>query len=487
MIQFVSTRIDVPTQADDRPRPASLPEVARNCRGQREDLGDEIARLSAHIQAATGRLLDLIRAFDESEGWYEEGFKSCAQWLSWRTGVGPSAAREKVRVAKALGTLPELRGALACGELSYSVARAITRVATPENEAVLVEAARFTPASDMERLVGAWAAADRSEMGERERHAQRRLSLTPEADGSWRISGRLDPEVGAVLSRALDAAAELLYARETGAFTDPAQTAEGAEPVEADFPAAARHADAIGLVAEAALGRGLDQGDHEPRVVSRAERFQVVMHVSAETDAKTDGVDDTARAVSELVSPDVASIDDGPHVSAETARRLACDAGLVEMTHDGDENVLDVGRRRRTVPTALRRALDRRDRGCRFPGCLSRFCDAHHIEHWADGGETAIENLVLLCRHHHRRVHEDGWTVELTERGEARFHRPNGRLLPHVPDRPRAPENPAHELELVHQRCEIEIDPWTPTPQWNGERFDVDWALYALSGSVRVR
>jgi hypothetical protein len=417
-------------------------------------LGDEIARLSAHIQAATYRLLEMIGDFDASEGWHEEGFRSCAAWLSWRTGIAPGAAREKVRVARALKELPALSAALARGLVSYSVARAITRVATPETEAEWVETARHATAAQLERLVGGWQVVRRSpeREGENEPHDEWSLCVVPEADGSWRVKGRLGPEAGAVLCRALEAAGEALRGREP----------------DAEVPAAARRADALGLVAEAALGTGFETSSGDRPVVGRAERFQVVVHVSAETLA---GAEARGNAVGEVHG--------GPYVSAETSRRLACDSAVVEMTHDRDGSVLDVGRRRRTVPTPLRRVLDRRDGGCRFPGCGVRFCDAHHVQHWAEGGATRLDNLLLLCRHHHRRVHEDGWTLTLDERGEARFHRPDGRLLPNVPERSPVPVDSWADLE--RRQADLEIDPWTATSRWSGERLDLDWAQVALA------
>jgi len=210
------------------------------------------------------------------------------------------------------------------------------------------------------------------------------------------------------------------------------------------------------------------------------------LRVSAETRP-------SQRAGAARIEPEsVARIEHGPHVCAETARRLACDSGLVTMTRDRSGNVLDVGRRRRTVPAAIRRALDVRDRGCRFPGCMSRYCDAHHVTPWVDGGETKLDNLVLLCRHHHRRVHEGGWRVTLCRRAgaapgatnEVRFHRPDGGLLPYVPPRATLPEEPAYDLERENDRIGIEIGPWTATPRWLGERMDVDWALSTLGNSA---
>jgi hypothetical protein len=437
---------------------------ARARRREQARLGDEIARLSAHIQAATYRLLELIRAFDASGGWHAEGFLTCAGWLSWRTGIAPGAAREKVRVARALGELPVLSAALERGQLSYSVARAITRVATPDNEAALVEGALHATAAQMERLVAGLRVAERAELGEKERHEERALWVIPEADGSWTLRGRLTPEVGALLCRALEAAGEAL---------------RGSEGFDGEEPAAARRADALGLVAESALAKGRVRGGEAP-VSSRAERFQVVVHVSAETlSGQPAGGDADGNEKAPGVT-DAPWIEGGPHVSAETSRRLACDAAMVEMKHDPGGNALDVGRRRRTVPPALRRALDHRDRGCRFPGCVSRFCDAHHITHWARGGATRLPNLVLLCRRHHRLVHEECWNVSLDPGGEVRFHRPDGSLLPAVAPASAVPSDPVAALE--HRNRDLGIDAWTATPSWAGDRLDLDYAVMVFAG-----
>ena len=173
-----------------------------------ERLGDEIAELAAHLHAATYRTLVLIRDFDRMEGWHS-GFRTCGHWLSWRTGIALGAARDKVRVARALGELPLLSRAMESGELSYSKARALTRVATPKNEEELLDFARHGTAMHVERLVRAWRRVDRSE--EQRRHDTRRLSLHADEDGMYVLRGRLNPEVGAVLERALAAATESLY------------------------------------------------------------------------------------------------------------------------------------------------------------------------------------------------------------------------------------------------------------------------------------
>src|SRR5437588_7270012 len=188
------------------PTPAPVAELER--------LGDEIAELSAHLDAATARLLDLIREFDARGGW-NNGFRSCAAWLSWRVGLDLGTARQRVRVARALGTLPRLAGALARGEISYAKVRAVTRVATPETEERLLAVARAGTAEHVERIVRGWRRVDRqAERHETARqHATRGLYVYEDDDGTLVVRGRLTPEAGALFRRALDAAREALYPR----------------------------------------------------------------------------------------------------------------------------------------------------------------------------------------------------------------------------------------------------------------------------------
>src|SRR5215813_7636375 len=174
-------------------------------------LGDEIAELSAHLDAATARLLDLIREFDARGGW-NTGFTSCAAWLAWRVGCAPGAAREWTRVARALGTLPRLAKALARGEISYSKVRAVTRVATPETEETLLAVARAGTATHVERIVRGWRRVDHQAEAQEaaKQHASRALHVYQDEDGMWLVRGRLAPEVGALLTQALTAARERL-------------------------------------------------------------------------------------------------------------------------------------------------------------------------------------------------------------------------------------------------------------------------------------
>ncbi len=394
--------------ADDAPDDAAADAL--------EELADEIATLSAHIHAATHRLLVLLAEFDRRGGWKQAGHRSCAHWLAWRTGIDLGAAREKVRSARALQALPLTSAAMARGELSFAKVRALTRVATPANEADLLEMARAGTAANLERVVRAWRwlGAEAEAGREEARHRARAFSVVVDPDGMYVVRGRLEPEVGALLMRAIEAAGDALYRR-----------APDVEPAQ-------RRADAVGLLAERALAAGFG-ADAAPLSGSRAERYQVVLHVSAETCGEGEAGGAPAVAGGFALG---AELDDGTRVCAETSRRLACDAGLVAIGHAPDGAVLDVGRRTRTVPPAIRRALEARDRGCRFPGCGSRFCDAHHVKHWSEGGETKLDNLVLLCRAHHRMVHEGGYRVELVEveqGARVNFYDPRGVPLPDAP------------------------------------------------------
>jgi hypothetical protein len=422
-------------------------------------LEQEITTLAAHIHAATHRLLTLLADFDRRRGWELGGHRSCAHWLSFSTGIDLGTAREKVRTARALVGLPETSASMGRGELSFSKVRALTRVATGTNEGQLLEVARECTTAQLEREVRSFRRGNRKEEAEleRERFENRSLSVFPDYEGMYVVRGRLPAEVGALLMRAIEAAGDALF-REKG------EQDAGKDSVRA---AAQRRADALGLLAERALGagfvvdetgnealagdpedddssdtgagRGEGEGDEhgqasaEPRAGKgaeggkrnagrplipisgcRARRYEVLLHVEAET-LRVDGEGGRSE------------LEDGTRVSSETSQRLCCDAGVVRVRHGADGSILDVGRRTRTIPPALRRALEIRDGGCRFPGCGLPFTEGHHITHWADGGETSLENCVLLCRYHHRLMHEGGWTMSWKAKDKLAFFDPRGR------------------------------------------------------------
>jgi 5-methylcytosine-specific restriction endonuclease McrA len=418
-------------------------------------LGDEIAELSAHLEAATARLLDLIREFDARGGW-SGGFRSCAEWLSWRVGLDPGAARERVRVARALATLPHLAQALARGELSYAKVRALTRVATPETEERLLTVGRSGTAAHVEQIVRGWRRVDRKAEAREtaKQHASRALHVHRDEDGTVAIRGRLTPEVGALLLRALEAAREKLYLKTRDATTPPT------DPSAERPTAAQQRADALALLAESALHHEIDPG-------APGERYQVVVHVDAPVLTDPD-------------QPGQSVLDDGVHVSAETSRRLACDASRVVMRHDSDGRLVEVGARTRTIPPSLRRALHQRDRNCRFPGCGLPFGQGHHIRHWAQGGPTTLSNLALLCRQHHRAVHEEGYQVDRQLDGSLSFRRPDGRPLPEVPPQAPVPSDPVQALRAQNEAQGLHLHARTACPNWLGERLDAGYAIDVL-------
>jgi hypothetical protein len=423
-------------------------------------LGDQIAELSTHLDAATARLLDLIREFDARGGW--DGFASCAAWLTWRVGLDPGTARERVRVARALGALTRLAAALARGELSYSKVRALTRVATPETEERLLKVGRAGTAAHVERIVRGWRYVDRQAEKDdtARRHARRSLQVYQDEDGMVVVRGRLTPELGAVLKQALAAARETLYAQERNGTRDVSAETSYVDGSPEAPTVEQQQADALALLAETALHQGLDPG-------AAGERYQVVVHVDAAVLADGD-------------APGQSVLEDGARVSAETSQRLACDASRVVMRHDAEGRITEVGARTRTIPPAIRRALHHRDRGCRFPGCNVRVGQGHHIRHWAHGGPTTLSNLAMLCRRHHRAVHEEGYQLERRPDGELCFRRPNGDVLPDVPPPMAVPDEPCHELLARHHAGGLHIDERTSLPISAGERLNLGYAIDVL-------
>ena len=223
---------------------------------------------------------------------------------------------------------------------------------------------------------------------------------------------------------------------------------------------AQKQADALALLAETALHHELDPG-------APGERYQVVVHVDA-------------PALAEAEQPGQLVLDGGTRVSAETSRRLACDASRVVMRHDEAGRVVEIGARTRTIPPALRRALHHRDQGCRFPGCGIRFGQGHHLRHWVHGGPTTLSNLAMLCSRHHRAVHEEGFQVARGPDGALQFRRPNGHLLPEVPAPAAVIGDPLGAIRQTHDAQGLRIHPRTACPSWLGESLSVGYAIDVL-------
>ncbi len=423
-----------------RKRPISLAELEA-----------QITELAGQLNAANYRWLTLIAEFDRRNGWADGKLPSCAHWLNFKCGLNLGAAREKVRVAHALVGLPKIAASMSRGELSYSKVRALTRVASETTEETFLMIALHGTAHHVETLVRGYRRAQEAEelSREAEQHANRGVSYHFADDGSLILKARLPAVAGAMLIKALDAAIETVPGKEISAKV----------VAERSIPYECQRADALAVLAENFLARS----DHASNT---ADHYQVVVHVDAETLR-----DRTAGRC---------HIEQGPSLPVETMRRLSCDASLLRVLENEHGDPLSVGRKTRGIPPAIRRALNTRDGGCRFPGCThQRYVDAHHIEHWADGGETKLSNLVTLCRLHHRLVHEGQINVETLADGGWRFLHPDGRHFEVIRDTP--PDSyDGEDLEHRHAELGIHIDSDTAATRWRGERMDYELGVWVL-------
>lgn len=358
--------------------PASTP-VARSDHDLQRyrliDLFREVRMLMGQRHTIDYRLLCVLRELDQRD--HLDGRPlHLASWLARSFGLGYGAAREKVRTARALGHLPLIDAAFRAGRLSYSKVRALTRVATAGNEAELLAIGVRDSAEVIEQVVRRLKQRERMD-DVQEVIRQRSLTYAWDEDGSLVVRARLTPEQGAIWLKAIEKAEAVL---------------DGGDEFDV------RHADAVTHALEESL-------NDRPGAARTSDRYQVVVHVPAET-------------LSRSTPKDGAYIDGGPALHPETVRRLTCDGALVSMLENARGEVLNVGRKTRVIPWAVRRALKARDGHCQYPGCgQSRYVDGHHIVHWAHGGETRLDNLVLLCRRHHRLVHELGCKVTRTADG----------------------------------------------------------------------
>ncbi len=472
------------------------------------ELGEVLTRLAGHINAAQYRFLKLLAALVERDAWLgDSGMKSPAHWLNYYCGIDLGAAREKVRVALCLATLPLIDAAFSTGVISYSKVRAMTRSATPENEAFLLQVARHGTAQHVEKLVRTFARASRLADPQRDRcqYEARAFSWYHDDDGMVVFKGRLPAAEGAAFLKAMEAILHTLAqqepAHQEATYHQPIDPINHApadrQSRDEDFMPAdvsaettiastaptftQKRADALVAMADLALA-GL-AADGKP--ASTADKYQVVIHIDANR------TKDVSAETSCL--PDCTLDSDGGQfpLAATTARRLACDAALVTVLEDTAGNVLNVGRKTRTIPPAIRRALTLRDQGCRFPGCCeTRFVDAHHIHHWCDGGETRLDNLILLCRHHHTLLHQQGFALVQGTAGWE-FVCADGRKLAHALASQFTEINECPDgslfIETESVASGLHIDARTAVTLWEGEAMDYDFAVGTLMDIAGAR
>jgi len=458
-----------------------------------ERLEAEICELAGHLAAVTCRFLVRLGEFDARRGWASWEMSSCAAWLSWKCQMSSRTAREQVRVARALRDLPVIRTEFGAGRLSYAKVRALTRIATPETEAGLAEIAGPMTGNQLERFARAHRQVSCAD--DAAARMRRRLAWRFEDDGSLAGTFRLPPLAGAVLLKALRAAAgdlEHPHAADSERRPNGPDCGGSAEPpTEDQVPAGDQSAqitssslaDALLVMAEAFLAEKAAAAD-DP------EAYQVIVHVGTDAIASdrpaADAGDVSATSSSPPRSPgrhaDPARchVEDGPAISVTTAQMIACSASWSWMLHDSAGKLLDLGRRRRRPNVTLRRAARERDKcRCRFPGCESRRVDLHHIQYWSNGGRTKLDNLVSLCKYHHMLVHERGYLIAAARDGTFTFYRPDGAAIPASPPLPQ----PDGRIGDCH---DAEITPETIIPPWYGERLDLDYAIHVCFANART-
>jgi 5-methylcytosine-specific restriction endonuclease McrA len=407
-----------------------------------EHLEARICELAGHLAAATCAFLLLVADFDVREGWRAWEMPSCAAWLAWKCQLAPGTARDHVRVARALKELPLIQGEFAVGRFSYSKVRALARIATPETEQDLVDMAESMTAGQVERFAAAHRKCSAGGNGQPPPPRGQKLAWRLNDDGTITITGTFHPEDGAVILQALRASRDDLE-----------------HPHDAECVPAGDLADALTDVCARYLQATIAAADN-PDV------YQVIIHAGAAAIAD----DETVSAETPVwhpARPDRCHVEDGPAISPAALQLIGCNATVSTMVHDADGAVLAAGRRVRKAPPALRRAVRERDRyRCRFPGCDSRRVDLHHIQHWANGGPTAQDNLLCLCRRHHTIVHDKRYII--TASGQ--FHTRDGKPIPASPPLPRT----SGDITTSHDAA---ITYHTIIPPYSGERLNLHYAI----------
>ena len=478
------------THAPDRSAPSE--EVLAR-RAEYPRLRAKLGSLAAAQAALDHQILLALRELDEGYAW--EGWASCAHYLEHQLGWSAHEARERLRTARALKRLPQLGQALAKGELSYTKLRKVAPIADASNEGRVLNLARTTVYRQLAQVVAPFEralvhggdaenAADPAAAAARREEA-RRLTLRQLAGGLSRVEATVLDEELEVIQKALDAQRLTAQRPEDEGGEGAARKDEG----EADAQARRKtrrqqRVDGFVSVFEESLAAAAEGKASAPVF----GRYEVLVHVTA-----ADLQREVDRELAQEGDPSPRSLaggsrlQSGARLSADAARRLACHGGrcdlLVEDLRLRTSEVLDVGRRQRGPSNALLRALWARDAGCRFPGCsATRFVDAHHVEHWADGGPTKLGNLILLCRSHHRLLHEGGYGVAAAE-GSFVFRDPTGQRVGE--EQPVFARSEAVERELATAAaaatpgglratgCHDDFEaPWAAAGLWDSMDFD---------------
>jgi uncharacterized protein DUF222/HNH endonuclease len=413
-------------------------ELARNLEG-------EICEVSAHAHAAMARIAKACAKFDAIGGWAAGGIRSFPHWLAINAGFDMHTGAELVRIGQALNVLPKIAEAFGAGQLSFDKARQITTVATPANEHLLLEIAQGSSGAQLARICRELRRIADANAPERaaEHLSQRGIWTHWNDDGMLELVAKLTPEDAAVVQAALESI--------TGSRPLP-EAMNDAVKDPADDRWAARRADALVAMCEHVLAGAVDS------LVKPSAARQVVVHVDVGvlTGETADGR---------------CHVEGGSALSLDAARRIGCDAEVIGVI-ERNGLPIDVGRKQRMVPDRLRLALHIRDRFCRFPGCgvPAHRAEAHHHQHWAQGGETKLDNLLLLCSFHHKRHHDGAYRIRRTE-SDFWFETNDGRAI----------GSPARDpVTFVRNPS---IDSRTPGALWGGERMEFGYAVSVIADS----
>jgi len=441
-----------------------------------DQLADQITTLAGQINAANYHFLTLIAEFERRKAWSGYGLRSCAHWLNWKCGIDMGAAREKVRTALALTTLPKTKTAFQKGELSFSKVRALTKIATPKNESFLLNIAEYGTAHHMEKLIKSYRTVDQTlnaedlkqdttkqDIRKEDKQKENRSVICyQDNDGMWIIHAKLPPEEGSLVAKTLKELGDKLAETEIQAEAQSEQK-DNTEPknVSAEtfslnkteekltFPQ--RRADALIALSEHYLATVHNASANTPTNASTntltalksAERCQLILHIQA---------GDQNRHPANL---------DGQWLTPSAARRMACDAGLLIVEED------------------------------------------HHIKHWADGGETKLDNLVTLCRYHHRELHKGSFYLSLKPAAtnsdkptrfaqrlcfskieqywNAPFNRTADFIIAPSPAEFTCAHSNSHELkDAIPEEIYQTINEKTAVTKWAGERMDLSMAIDGL-------
>ena len=412
-------------------------------------LESRLMDVAGHLSATEYQLITLLDEFDQRGGWHGDGIRSFSHWLNWKLGLSALVAREKVRVARALRDLPLTRDAFGRGHISYSKVRAMTRVATPANESRLLVIAEHGTAAHMERLCRQYRKIRRpdDEASASAWKPGRSCTWFLSDDDTMEIRVRLPVEDAEVVIAAIQKVADQIYEDAAAEKNVSAET-----PVELPPEVEERRADALTCMAERVVSHDGAAVESTPAPIR-----DVVIHLNADTNDPEYQVSGEPFAYNgrfDAINPD-------------TLRRLTCDCRTTPVLKGKQGRVLDIGRRSRVVPPALRLALSVRDHGCRFPGCTQhRWTDAHHVRHWIDGGETSLDNLITLCRYHYRALHKGEFSIEKTA-GAFEFRSHTGKVL-------------RDECNEFANTRPITIPSEPNISRWAGEQLDMDLALVGL-------